>query len=207
MQARLFAYGESVGGPDESDERRAVIEPALHLGLGAASLAYPILRYVVAGDVPAKDLPLFVANKAVALYAALALAVWALRKARADARGAAEWRRAFYLAAVVHVVMTLMLMGPTYYGKLYEADGRLGWAAGLGLLAGLAALLVAWSGAVRRVIGRPRALAIIALFMMGHVAGLGLPGWLAPASWPASLPPITLLSALAGLAALAARRR
>ncbi|MFO0747250.1 MAG: hypothetical protein U1F43_16525 [Myxococcota bacterium] len=194
-----------MGSPDERDAPPSLAARAdrpLHAAFALASLAYPVVRYHVFGAVPWKDLPLFVFDKAVCLYAVLALVATAWFRARRAPERVSAWRRTLLAATVLHVVLSLCLMGPAYFGKLYGADGRLTLAAGLGMLAGVMALAAWWGGPIRRLVDRRRTLAVGALLVAVHVAGIGLGGWLDPATWPGAMPPITLISAIGALAAV-----
>lgn len=172
---------------------------AVALGF-ALCFAYALVRYVVLKGEPLASVPLYVTNKAVALFAVLAIAA-------AAARPRAPWRRASrgagLFAAALHGLASAVLLRPGYLAKLHGPGGRLTGSAELAVICGAAAL-VAFAAlrlspaplAASRV-GR-LALAVVAV----HCAALGAPGWLEPGRWPGGLPPLTLLGALAATGGL-----
>lgn len=176
--------------------------------LFAACFAYAFVRYVVVKGEPLSSVPLYVTNKAIAVFAIALVAAVA-------ARPQAPWRRfarrAGLAAAVVHGLASLAILGPGYFPKLYVAGspGRLGAAAEIALLAGGIAL----AAFVSLLLGRPadeaarRSAARTALVALGlavvHCAALGAASWLAPAGWAGAMPPMTLLGACAGAGGLA----
>jgi hypothetical protein len=185
---------------------RAYVYGGLVLLVG---LAYAVVRYIVFGGVGVGQLPLYVANKAVA-FAGLALIVTAV-----GARPLSAWlpgcgwllneRRSvgmlgFGLSAV-HTVMSLMLLNPGYFGKFYDAGtGQMHPAAEVSMLAGVVALalLVVQSRAgegSRRSSLRWLGVGVLAMSLV-HLGFMGWPGWWTSGKWPGGLPPITLLSAV-----------
>jgi hypothetical protein len=171
--------------------------PAAALALAAL---YAALRYVVFGDVPASDLPLFVANKAIAVASAALLALAAVQaRRRSQPLGDVPHLRSATALAFLHVFATLALLRAPYDAKLLDATGRYSWAGSLALLAGAitAALL-------RPARHAPRAALALCVALIVHTAALGGASWWSPSGWPGGLPPLTLLSALIGLLALAA---
>ncbi len=189
--------------------RPQLLVPALLAG----SFAYAATRYVVFGDTPPAQLPLFVANKAVALAAVTLLGL----SVAAAARPA---RRLHGLAGLtlsgLHALLSLPLLHPGYFPRFFAADvtahPRLTAALEASLLTGAVALVTLLVVARRPAAPeRPHlrapavALALVAL----HGALIGWPTFFAPASWPGGLPPVTLLATLVAAAslALAARRR
>lgn len=213
--------------PSVSDAALARVTRIVALSVFAGALAYAIVRYVVIGPVAPAHIPLFVLNKAAAFAgAALLAATVALGPLCRRSPRLAPWKGlrkglgcAGFGFSAVHTVATLALLDPAYYAKLYLADGRLGLRGELAVLLGVAALALlvlpaatSFTG-IRRAMspgswGRVQRLALGALAAAGlHVAVLGWPTWLAPATWPGDLPPITLLAAALIAGALALRFR
>lgn len=175
----------------------------------ALCLAYALVRYVVLKGEPLASVPLYVTNKAVALFGILLIAA-------AAARPNATWRRAArgagLFAAALHALASVVLLRPAYLAKLHAPGGRLSGPAELAVICGVAALVVFASLRIAApVMGSPRSArwaARGALALVGvHCAALGARGWVHPASWPGGLPPLTLLGALAVVAGLALGRR
>lgn len=174
-------------------------------GLVALSTAYATLRYNVFKGEPWSDWPVLILNKAVALAALLLIVSWILR-ARRDPDGT----RSTLLAAagslaLVHAGLSLAVLSPAYFPSFFQT-GRLTGPSGLSLLVGVViatALLVTprhEATGVRRL----HRLGIVGLMAGIHALLNGYASWLAPATWPGSMPPITLISAAAGAVAIAA---
>lgn len=153
--------------------------------------AYAVVRYHVFGGVPWSRLPLYTLNKAVAFSAA------ALFAAACFSRGWDAGRIAVWLATL-HVLMSLALLGPSCYPKLY-LDGGLNFTGDLALLGGCLAFALCLIPAAT--VARYAVLAVAA----AHVCAIGFTGWLTPRAWPGYMPPITLLSCLILAAPLAAK--
>jgi hypothetical protein len=181
----------------------------------AVSFAYAVLRYVLLKDTPPDQLPLFVANKAVAVTAAVLVAA-------ATGARSPQARRSFGFAGLafagLHLLLTVPLLSPAYYSQLFGAPpggappgGAPRWnlAGGLALLTGAAALtgltLLAWPSAELARFKRAAAPAILAV-VAAHAVALGSRSWWRPAEWPGGLPPMSLAAVVAGAAALALAR-
>ncbi len=160
-------------------------------------LAYAVLRYAVVKGEPLANLPLWMSNKAVAVFAVTLLAA-------AAARPAAAWRgwvRSLALgAAAVHGLASLALLRPAYYRGLFGEGpaGRMTFAGELAILCGALALVAFAALRLPRRPGapEPRLAAVGAGLVLAHCAALGLPGWLSPGGWPGGLPPMSLAGAL-----------
>jgi hypothetical protein len=167
------------------------------------SALYATARYNVFKGVPWKDWPAYTLNKALALSALLLLVLAAVRKARAS-----DGRILAMASALgfVHVLLSLVLLSPDYYEKLF-ASGRLTAAAGLSMTLGAAAAVAMAVGKGRRTdpdaAGGLSSLAILAFVVGLHAALQGFPGWFTPSAWPGAMPPITLISFVLGVAAVA----
>lgn len=197
----------------------AAFPAVLTLGLFVAAMGYAVLRYVVLGPVPADQVPLYIANKAVAVVSlALVALAFAARRFSAEPGTKLAWlrrgRRALGMyglsLAVLHSLLSVLLLTPVYFGKFFTDTGTLTAMAGGSMLAGAAAMVLL--GMLGRVKAKPdptapgeadvdsgrrtlRRLALCVLVLTGiHLVLMGLPGWLAPSSWHGKLPPITLIS-------------
>ena len=168
------------------------------------SLTYAVLRYNVFKGVPFDHLPLYVTNKAVSMTALLLIGVSHL------ARNVETRRRcgmAGFAAAGFHVLLSLALLSPAYYEKLFlSPDGSKGLAlvGELSLLAGASAffllVLIAWpkrpETAAAWQTAIPRLVRGVLALTAFHCLFYGWSGWWTPDRWPGFLPPITLLSFL-----------
>ena len=198
------------------------------LAITGASLAYAILRYHIAGDVPWAHFPLFIANKATALAAVVFVACSylvgkvirrydhdpALRLVVIKFLGLVG----FFMAAG-HAFFSLCLLRPAYFAKYFAEDGRLNLTGELALFAGVVGLFFLSSPAVTTLPMMPKALGgwrwrrsqragyTALAFVAVHLTALGLWGWLAPATWHGGLPPISLLALVAALIPLAVKWR
>jgi len=177
--------------------------PLKVLLLVALSFGYAALRYVVFGDVTASHLPAFVANKALALTAALALLPAALARHRGNGLAARGWEWTAGASALLHVLLSLAQITPASYPTLFEG-ARANLSGELVILSGVLAAGLATLARNERS-GGARWQVPLLLVLLGHVVARGLPGWLAPATWPGALPPISLLAALAMAVALGLR--
>jgi len=179
------------------------------------SLAYSVLRYHILGDVPWKDLPFFILNKALSLAAFILIAFnfgfgpakqWGLPIPQSwlDARKALGMSG--FLLVLMHVFMSLMLFSATRYGKLFESDGTMTLNAGLSMLAGILAFVTLWVYTVSfqtylkedkafiDFITSRTTMLIAFLFGAIHLLFMGYSGWLNPGAWNGGLPPISLVA-------------
>ena len=192
------------------------------------SLAYAVIRYHFAGDVPWHHFPLFILNKATSLAAVLFVASsyligkvirWhdhdkALRLVVIKFCGL----MGFFLAAG-HAFFSLCLLSPAYYAKYFDDGGRLNLQGEIAMSAGVVALFLLLSPAITTLPGMPRAiggwrwkrgqrLGYVALaFVIVHLVALGLKGWLAPQGWHGGIPPISLVAVIAALVPLLVKRK
>ena len=181
-------------------------------GTLAAGLAYAIVRYNVFKGVPWEQLPVYVTNKAFSLSGLMLLGLSrvVVEKHRRKSLGLSG-----ALLIAIHVLMSLMLAGPEYYESFYGASGHMTLSASLSMLAGALGtgglMWLFYSTTIRPVSGQSHRTSLVPglgrfvlLFTAAHVALIGVKGWFDIASWPGSLPPITLLSfAIAGVLTVA----
>ncbi len=174
---------------------------AITLGTLILTLAYAVVRYNVFKGIAWHHLPLFVLNKSVAWTATVLLLVAVTRAlVRRENLLVSPWLGLATGTGTVHVLMSLVLLGPERYPGLYDASRQLHWAGELALLGGVTA-------AVFNVLGRRHKVAALSLpaAISLHCAALGAGGWFTPTQWPGFMPPITLICAItAAVAACAA---
>ena len=172
--------------------------------LGAAM--YATLRYNVFGGVAWSDWPVYVLNKILALSSLLLLAIALGRNRLVIGQSRSGLLAMAGICASMHVILSLALLSPNYYGNLF-VQGRLTAPAGLSLVAGaLATVLLGMSGKRRPGYGEKemrRTLGLVCLVVALHVLLQGFRGWLTPSKWPGLMPPVTLISCLVGLVAFA----
>ena len=193
-----------------------------------ASLIYAIIRYHFAGDVAWRHFPLFILNKATSLAAVIFVACsyligkiirWhddnkALRLVVIKFCGL----MGFFMAGV-HAFFSFALLSPAYYGKYYDAGGRLNLQGELALSVGVIALFLLLAPAITTLPMMPKAIGgmrwkrnqrmgyAALFFVVVHLVVLGVKGWMAPGSWQAGLPPISLIAVVVALVPLIVKRK
>ncbi len=198
---------------NDSSKRNAAT-PIIIVTMSLA-IGYAILRYHLLGDVPWKDLPLFILNKGLCLGAFILITLnFALGPAKnLGLPVPAAWlnaRKALgmsgFLFVLVHALMSFMLFSPAVFGKFFEQDGTLTGVAGISMLAGVLGFVVLWGYNLsfqtylredKAFIGfiTSRRFLIWALLLGGtHVIFMGYSGWIEPARWNGGLPPISLVA-------------
>ena len=187
------------------------------------SLVYAIVRYHVAGDVEWDHFPLFILNKATSLAAVVFVACSYLVGKIIRWHDDNKRRRlvvikfcglmGFFLAGV-HTLMALSVLTPAYFGKYFDASGRLNLQGEAAISVGVIALFFLMSPAITTLPMMPKALGgqrwkrsqrlgyLALILVVVHLVVLGWKGWLAPKDWPAAIPPISLLAVLAALVPL-----
>jgi len=178
----------------------------LSCGLFAAALVYATMRYNVFKGVPWPDWPAYTFNKALAVASLLIIVIAVLRLASRRGRTQVLLASAGLLA-LAHSLLSFALFNPTYFPRLFES-GKLTFAGGLSMTLGAIVMAVMELGARRGGAWRPSvrrpALAFGAFVGGVHAALPAAATWIDVAGWPGGLPPITLISFLAGTVALVA---
>ena len=191
-----------------------------------ASLAYAVLRYHLAGDVPWNQLPLFILNKATALSAVAFVASsyligrvipWYNHQPRQKLVVVKFCGLVGFSLAFIHGFMAVCVLTPAYLGKYFLDNGQLNLEGGLGMAMGVFAL---WALSVPAITTLPtvsKALGGIRwkrtqrmgywclTLVVAHLIALGLRGWLAPTHWPAGLPPISMIGCVLAVFPVAVR--
>ena len=189
--------------------------PAIITVTLALAIGYAILRYHLVGPVPWKDFPLFILNKGLCLAAYLLLTMnFSLGPLHnLTATVAPRWlnaRKALgmtgFLLVMLHALMSFLLFSPAAYGKFFTADGTLTLLAGLSMLFGVTAFVVLWGynmsfqtflredKAFIQFITSRKFMLFALLLGAAHLFFMGYEGWLQPAGWHGSLPPISLVA-------------
>src|SRR3989338_4393633 len=116
------------------------------IALFAVILGYALLRYNIIKGVPWSDLPLFISNKAIALYAVVFIALsfiigplikfWTGTFIRFQ-----PLRKYFGLLgfgfASIHALISLLIFTPQYYPKFFSETGKLDLIGELSMLFGI----------------------------------------------------------------------
>lgn len=190
------------------------------------SFLYAFVRYNLVRSVPFDNIPLFIANKAVALSATILIGLSFLLGPLAR-----FWPNQFaphlYLrkhlgvlgfgVAALHSLTSLVLLNSAYYPKFFSASGRMNLMGETSMLFGILAFLVF---AVISITSLPpiekhmhqdqwkfvQRLGYLAyIFVLLHVAVMGFQGWFKPESWQFGLASISLISAMFIIFVLAMR--
>jgi DMSO/TMAO reductase YedYZ heme-binding membrane subunit len=178
-------------------------------------LVYAVMRYHVAGPVPWKDFPFFILNKGISLSAFILLTCnfglgplnnlgVKVPEAWLNARKAMGMTG--FLLVLIHVLMSFLLFSPSVYGKFFLDNGSLTLLAGLSMLFGILAFVVLWGynmsfqtflredKAFIQFITSRKFMLFALLLGAAHLFFMGYEGWLQPAGWHGSLPPVSLVA-------------
>ena len=161
-----------------------------------ATIAYATIRYNYFGPVSVENIPVYILNKAIAFASAgyLLLAAWNAFKQCGEK--VAYWGKISYYMVIVHVVLSVSIFNPLYFGKFfYENDKMNVWGEMLILTGALAMFTYYYIPKALGNLTHLKALHIFSAFFMAlHAFFLGARGWLKPEGWHGGLPPITMLS-------------
>ncbi len=185
-------------------------EQRLLLTLGLAVLAYAVLRYHLVKSVPWEHFPLYTTNK---VFAVVGLAGLVSSRLAAGRERRQRYGFAGLWCTTVHVLMSLLLMTPNYFGKFYSKSGQFTWQTELSMAGGVLGvgfllwlLIATLKTETQKQTSLVPCLARWTLLATAlHLVFMGGAGWLNRDDWTAAkgLPAITLLAfglALAGMA-------
>jgi len=180
------------------------------------SLGYAFIRYNVIRDVPYDNIPLYISNKAIALASVILIGISFVMGPLA--RFSQGIVRHLYLRkhlglvgfalAAMHALMSMILLGPAYYGKLYAASGKLTLAGEGSMLFGVLAIVIFSIVSITSMppiskhmhqdqwqfVQRLGYLAYI--FVLLHVYVMSNAGWSKPDAYSYGFIPVSLLSVL-----------
>ena len=178
------------------------------------SLIYVVVRYHIVGDVPWKDFPFFILNKAISLSAFILLVInftvsplsnLGIKVSKGWINSTATLGFISFILVFVHAFISVMIFKPQYYSKFFEADGTLTLYSGLSMLAGVLALLIIWmynfsfktnlrdDKGFMEIITARNFLLFVLLFGGIHLFFMGFKGWLNPGGWN-GIPPVSLVA-------------
>lgn len=163
--------------------------------------AYAVARYIYFGDVSAENIPTYILNKSISMSAVVFLLLSSWQHALGNKQAAKSWGASSLHFAVLHIVMSMVLLSESYYPKLYS-DGKMNLNGEVCILFGVLAsyFYVILSSRARSQQFLP-IICLAASAICAHLFFMGYQGWFKTASWPGQLPPISLLSFLIGVAA------
>jgi hypothetical protein len=171
------------------------------LSVVSGALLYATVRYNVFKGVPWTEWPTFVVNKAAALGALLLVVLHLLRRRTRGAGTQGHLVSAAAWLAALHVGLSLAILSPASFPKLF-VEGKPTTAAAWSILLGALAAAGAFAGSRRPDAWSDRAgslrLGLLAFVPGLHAALLGYEGWFAPSTWPGYLVPITLIAFVSG---------
>jgi len=178
------------------------------------SIGYAILRYHIVGTVPWKDLPFYTLNKGIALSAFILLTFnfgfgplnnLGVKVPESFLNARKAMGMTGFLLALIHVLMSFVILNPSVFSKFYDENGTLTFIAGMSMLGGILSFVVLWGynlsfqthlredKAFIGFITSRNFLLISGLFGLMHLYFMGYKGWLNPSGWPGGLPPISLI--------------
>ena len=199
----------------------------LFLIVMGACLVYAGVRYHIAEGVALTHAPLYVLNKAIGLGGLAFLAITYLVGKVAGLRWSDRRLQLVVIKfcgligfsmVVAHVLMSLALLDPAYYAKLY-AEGKFNLTGELTLSLGVFAL---WCFSLPTITSLPymydelgadrwlrsQRVGYTGLILAaGHVLVMGAQGWLRPGDWPMAMPPITVIAFIVAIIPLMVRMR
>ena len=191
--------------PDQMDDSGSanlitrLVTTAMVLGI---STLYAVARYNFFGDVSPQNIPVYILNKSISLSSVIFLLLAGWHHTQGNDPVAKFWGTNSLHFAMVHIVMSFVLLSESYYPKLYSEDimNLNGEACVLfGVLAGYLYVVLAIRGR-RNWFMLVKCLAAGAICL--HLFFMGYFNWFKTTDWPGQLPPISLISFLIGIAAL-----
>ncbi len=180
------------------------------------SWVYAVLRYNIFKHVEFAQLPLYVTNKSFALSAVILVCLATIKSEKYGRDFSVYLSTAGYLIALTHMLITFILINPEYYPNLF-ASGKLNVFGEMSLLFGVLTftgftflvIFMITRDYYRNLFGQIftiNFLNLLALTFLGfHTLLLGIKTWGSPNTWPAMLPPISLLGFLAAIITIVKR--
>lgn len=170
--------------------------------ISTACIAYALIRYAYFNGVPIEDSPGYLLNKATSVAGTifLALAGWHAWKKNPQT---VYWGKMAWLAIVLHVVLSFGLFTSAFFPGWFD-DGKLNLVGQLVLLTGSIGILGLLDTRLRKWEKAPGEwiLVLVSSATLAHVAIMGAKKWFEPASWPGSMPNMSLIAGIAAALAL-----
>lgn len=164
--------------------------------IGVFSVIYAVVRYVVFVPKYVDHIPSFILNKAVGMAASFFL-VWAFwSKFRGKLENADAYFRATFIAVVIHIPLSLVLLKPGYFPEFFLDDGMLKFWGEMVILCGGLSLALLWQNNRARLPLLSKQKLAIALLsaLFCHVGSMGICRGVNISAKHAYLPPMWLLS-------------
>ncbi len=180
------------------------------------SWAYAVVRYNIFKQVEFAQLPLYVTNKSFALSAVILVCIATLKSEKFGKDFSVYLSTAGYLIALTHMLITYTIIKPEYFPKLF-VSGKLTVFGEMSLLFGVLTftaftflvIFMITRDYYRNLFGQIftiNFLNLLALtFLSFHTLLLGIKNWSSPQTWPAMLPPISLLGFIATIVTIVKR--
>jgi len=180
------------------------------------SLIYSIVRYNIFGGVQWSELPFFIMNKIISLNGIILLVFTFSVKPLQNlgVKVSPKWLKsrkiigiAGFISIFVHLILSVMLFTPAYYGKFFTVAGKLTLNSGLSMLFGVLAFVILWfynlsfyksdkNKEINKVFKSRKFLLLVMPFTAIHLFFMGYKGWLNPEGWNGGIPPISLVAFL-----------
>ncbi len=164
--------------------------------------SYAIIRYNVFGNVPWDQLPLFILNKVLSFSGLILISLNLTIRLFPGLKNSKQILGNTGFAFIfIHVLLSLILMSPVNFSKLYSESGLFTTFGGISLASGAIAFTFLMIYIVFRdnksfeIIFQTRGIMILSMLLtLIHLFFLGYNGWTTPQKWQGGMPPITLLS-------------
>lgn len=180
-----------------------------------SSVSYAILRYNIVGDVPWKDLPLYVLNKGIA-FSSIILLTFSFSLSPLVNIGLSvsdKWLDSRkdvgitgFVFAFIHIFMSVSILNPKYYAAFFIDDGTLSLRGGLSLFGGILSFVLLWvyNISFKTILNKDKKIKnkltyrnflIYGMLFSGvHLFFMGYTGWTTFNKWQGGLPPVSLIS-------------
>ena len=165
--------------------------------IGIFSVIYAVVRYVAFTPKYADHIPGFIFNKAVGMAASLFLVCAFWSKCRGWIENANTYFRATFVAVVIHIPLSLVLLNPGYFPEFFVNDGStLKFWGEMVILCGALGLALLWQNNRARLSLPSQQKLEIALLavLFCHVGSMGICRGVNISAKHAYLPPMWLLS-------------
>lgn len=178
-------------------------------------LVYAITRYNIFGQVAWSHVPLFILNKSLSMASTVIFLLATFSK-YAKEGGRLKHQTIIYkgfvsiayLFVFLHVLISVILIGPIYYPKFFSSDGFYSFSSELALLSGVMGfyfftiLVLSKSPNIKKIIFvtthpwvyKTSFICVVVMLFMIHCLLIGASSWASPNTWPGFIPPISLLS-------------
>jgi hypothetical protein len=165
---------------------------------------YTIIRYVIFGHVSPVHVPVYLLNKSVSMASVVLLSCAAFSYFKQCVDRLRFWGTASLHCACIHVLLSLAILSSAYYPKFFGAE-KMNLTGEITILLGVLATYCFWLAHSGRSISARRGTfqLLASLFVGGHLVAMGFRGWLSVEKWHGGLPPISLVSLVFAVVALA----